>query len=72
MTTPIGDLEFTIFDRHSLLLRPSGPRWTVFETYNRVPSREFKSLKAARKWLEDQGFKPGSVGNWIHSGELPA
>lgn len=70
--TDIGDLEWTIFDRHSMLREPSGPRWIVLETYNRQPSREFRSLKAAKKWLSDQGFRPGRCANWIHSGELPS
>ena len=60
-----GELEWTIFDRHSTLREPTGPRWTVFETYNREPTTEFHSVEEAKAWLQERGFALGAAGTWI-------
>ena len=60
-----GELEWTIFDRHSLLREPTGPRWTVFETFHRAPSREFQSAGAAKDWLRERGFALCAAGTFV-------
>jgi hypothetical protein len=58
------DLEWTIFDRDSILRDRCGPRWDVFETYNREPGKRFNSLAKARQWLALRGFAPNKAGTW--------
>ena len=62
-------MEWTIFDRHSLLREPKGPRWILLETYNREPTMWFTSRDNAEQWLVERGFTLNDDGAWTRQEE---